>query len=155
MTVWNASCCQGIVSSLQSAASRVSRPAAKLPSSRHTDHREGLADLDLGAGLFERFTPCRIGSRLTVLHEAGGKGPQAVAGGDRPPAEQDLVTPLGNAADDEFGVQVMNHAATLAHVAGQVVTVGNQEAQRFATFAAELHSRDSLLPGLIIRLVYI
>ena len=92
-----------------------------------TDHRKRRVDQHVGSGLFKGFAAGGVRCCLTVLHEAGRQRPEAESGFYRPAAEQDGAVMLGNAADDQTGVFVMDVAAVRAYMPGQIVAGGHGE----------------------------
>jgi hypothetical protein len=59
---------------------------------------------------------------------------------DRSPAHHDTtVLVLGNATDDEFGILVVDRVAGRAHVAWQVLSLGDTHNDGGATITAVVH----------------
>ena len=81
-------------------------------------------------------------NRLAVLQEPRRQRPQSPPRLDRALAQQHLVVPYRQAADDDLRVLVVDRAAGAADITRQRVAVGNSELGRGeAAVAAEFHGR--------------
>src|SRR3569832_901899 len=101
------------------------------------------AHFDARAGFFPGFARRAFERGFAVFHEAGRQGPQAVSGFDGTPAQQHLVLPFGNAADDHLGVLVMDGAAFGADMTRQVVSAWHAQHHGAATFTAKVHAASN------------
>ena len=61
---------------------------------------------------------------------------------DRAPAEEDALFPLGNAADDDLRILIVNGAARVAHMTREGIAGGNFLRHRGAAIAAEFHGAE-------------
>lgn len=95
--------------------------------------------VDLCTCFFAGFTQGGVSCRFIVLHEPGGKRPEAVAWFDGTPAHQDLIFPCGDGADHNFRVLVMDRAALITDVSRKVVARRDPEAYRGTAVGAEVH----------------
>src|SRR6266404_3063300 len=80
----------------------------------HAGHRQQRADLDPRHRLFVALARRRGLQGLAVFHESGRYRPKPQARFDRTAAQQDLALPLGQAAQNQQRVLVVNHAAICA-----------------------------------------
>ena len=124
----------------------IDEPRAKhhvdLADVRQADHRVQVADDDARARFLERFPHGAGGDGLAVLEKAGGKRPQTVARLDRAPAQQHLILPFGQAADDDLRILVVDRAARRTDEPRQVVTLRDSPLDAAgAAGAAELDER--------------
>src|SRR5262249_58516931 len=76
---------------------------------------EEAGELDAEPGLFERLALRGVGDRLTEIDEPAGKRPQAPAGIDRAPRQQDSSVLLGNRAGHHLRIEIEDEAAARAH----------------------------------------
>src|SRR5258707_7664795 len=110
---------------------------------RHRDHAERRAELYIRAGFLERLAQRRLAGGLVVLHEPGGQGPVAVARLDRAPAQQQLARVLGDRADHQQGVLIMDHAALVADPARQAVARRHAPDHRRPAIRTEFQFRSA------------
>lgn len=78
----------------------------------NTDHGIWGGDADLRASFLDRFANGSLSRRLAIFHKTGRKGPEAELGFDGSFAEQNLIIPGGEAANDQTWIFVLNMAAT-------------------------------------------
>eukprot|EP00825_Cyclidium_porcatum_P010985 TRINITY_DN1560_c0_g1_i1.p1 TRINITY_DN1560_c0_g1~~TRINITY_DN1560_c0_g1_i1.p1 ORF type:complete len:250 (-),score=-9.30 TRINITY_DN1560_c0_g1_i1:5-754(-) len=90
---------------------------------RNADQGKRCINENVGACFFLCFTNRSLCRGFSVLHEAGRQCPKTVAWLDCAPAEQDAIFPLGNAANDQAWVLIVNMSAGVADVPGERVTV--------------------------------
>src|SRR5215472_1816911 len=82
-------------------------------------------------------------SCFVELEIAGGQRPKALARLNRTPAQQDLLAPSGDGADDDLGIIVNDITAIDADHALAVVAVGNAAYRRAARLWIDRHCRPS------------
>src|SRR6185437_2261533 len=76
---------------------------------------------------------------LPVLHESGGHRPVAAPRLDRAPAEKNAAGVLGHAADDQPRVLIMDGAAGVADMPGEVIARRYAKLHPGAALRAEIH----------------
>src|SRR5258708_1476679 len=113
-----------------------------LVDARHRDHAEWRAELDPRAGFLEGLAQRGLAGGLVVLHEPGGQGPVAVARLDRAPAQQQPAPVLGDRADHQQGVLIVDHAAPVADPARQAIARGHAPDDRRPAIRAEFQFRS-------------
>ncbi len=106
-------------------AHRSAEDHMNLADARQAQHRMQRRDLHVSMGFFHGFANRGLLRALPDFHKACGKGPMAEARFDGPPAEQDFAFPLGNAAGDDFWIDVMDGLTGIAHKSRQVIAGGN------------------------------
>ena len=106
---------------------------------RHVEQREQVLHLDARAGFLERFARGGFGRRLAHFHEARGQRPEPVARFDRAAAQQDLIAPDRNRADDVARILVVDRAAVIADEALAVVARRNARDDFVTADGAEFH----------------
>src|SRR5215470_15227462 len=106
------------------------------------DHGVKRADHDSRVRLLGGLA-CRASEyRFAVFKEACWQRPQSLPRLDRALAQQHLLAPHRQAANNDLGVLVMNRSATRAHVTRQGVSGRNAKLERRrAALTAELHGR--------------
>jgi hypothetical protein len=92
-----------------------------LADAHHVDQGEESLHLDPRPGLLDGLAQGALEGGLAELHEAGGQGPQALSRLDVAPAEQHLVLPHRQRADDVERVLVVDRRADRAGGAIAVV----------------------------------
>ncbi|CAN0620261.1 conserved protein of unknown function [Burkholderia multivorans] len=106
---------------------------------RHVEQRKQALHLDARAGFLERLARGGLGGRLAHLHEACGQRPVAVTRLDRAAAQQHLIAPDGDRADDVARILVVDRAAVIADEALAVIA-GRDARDDFVTAdGAEFH----------------
>jgi len=105
---------------------------------RHRDHRVGSIKRDARAGFLMGFAQGRLGNALLVFHETSRQRPAAVARLDGAPAEQNLVFPDRQGADDQTRISVVDGAALVANVTRNAVARGNAHIDGAGADAAEV-----------------
>src|SRR5574341_567768 len=110
---------------------------------RHRDEAEGRAELHARAGFFQRLAQRRLRGGLVVLHEPGGQRPVAVARLDRPAAEQELALELGDRADHQARILVVDLAALVAYPARERVARRHALDHGRGAISAEFHPGSS------------
>src|SRR5260221_5540662 len=83
---------------------------------RQADYGVQTFDRDARVGFLQRFTQCACGERLAVFEKARGQRPESLARLDRALAQQHVALPLGQAADDDLWILVVDRAALLSDV---------------------------------------
>ena len=110
-----------------------------LVGTRHVHHREQRAYLDPGEGFFMALARGGCLHGLAILHETGRHGPISQPRLDGALAEQNLVLPLGHAAEHQQWVLVVHRAAGGADETRQMIAVRYLGYDRRAAIAAEIH----------------
>ena len=64
-----------------------------------------------GPGFFNGLPPGAFRDGFSVFQVTGRQGPESITGFNRPPAKEDFALPLGDAADHNPGILVVNRAA--------------------------------------------
>lgn len=100
------------------------------------DHGEWRIDRYPRPGFFQRFPTGCLGGCFAVLHESGRQRPEAESRLDRPATKQNALVPLGNAANDEAGIFILDVAAVVADMSGEGVAGRNDEGNISAAVVA-------------------
>ena len=95
---------------------------------------------DGGPGLLKGLPPGAFCDGFSVFQLTGRQGPFAIARFDGPPAKEDFALPLGDAADHNPGILVVDRAAGSARVARTIISGQYLQGNGCATSAAKLHS---------------
>jgi hypothetical protein len=121
-----------------------------LVGTRHADHGQQRADLDLRQCLLVTFSRRRGLQGFAVFHETGRHRPKSEPRLDGAAAQQDLALPFGDATQNQQRVLVVDRVAARAHEARQMVPGGNLEFDGRAAVAAEIQRTSInkiLVPG--------
>jgi len=116
-----------------------------LTDGRNVDEGEHLPDFNPRVGFFQGFPLGCSGSGFLSFHEAGRQRPLAVLWLDGPPAQQDAVFPLRDGSDDQFGIPIVDHAATCADMTKSGVTGGDCQGDGRTAPGAEIHGSSVLV----------
>ena len=107
------------------------------------DQGERRVNLNVGAGFFARFAPCRLVRGFAIFQEAGVERPIAYARLDGTAAKKDFVFPGANAPDHQARVFLMDVGAAAADGTQAVVIGRDGVGDRSGALGAELDYGNS------------
>jgi hypothetical protein len=105
----------------------------------HVGERQQAADFDVDQSFLASLARSALLECLAVFHKPGADRPVPQARLDAAFADQNAVLVHRHAADDDFGILVVNRPAFLADVTRQEIVLRNFADESKATVAAEIH----------------